>query len=219
MTVLKEKIKLFLIDDHHLIRDGLKSILKSTKNYEFIVDEAECGKDALKKIKQKDYDIIITDYQLQDMNGKELVESILLYKSESKILVLSNHSNTDYVTSIIDAGAKGYILKDIEPFELIHAIKTILSNKIYYSSSIAVALLDTEKNSQDKKTLKYHDLTKREIQILRLIAQEKTNTEIADILFIAKRTVETHRHNLINKLDVKNSIGLIKLAYEMKLIE
>jgi DNA-binding NarL/FixJ family response regulator len=218
MDILNEKIRLLLIDDHHIIRDGLKAILKSTKNYDFIVDESDTGKDALKKIKQKEYDIIITDYQLHDMNGKELVESILLYRNESKILVLSNHSNTDYVTNIIEAGAKGYILKDIEPFELIHAIKNVLNNKIYYSSSIAVALLANEKESQSNKTLKYHDLTKREIQILRLIAQEKTNTEIADILFIAKRTVETHRHNLINKLDVKNSIGLIKLAYEMKLI-
>jgi DNA-binding NarL/FixJ family response regulator len=218
MNTEREKLNLLIIDDYHLIRDGLKSMLQTNTSFEFIFDESESGKDALNKIKHKNYDLILMDFQLPDMNGKELTESILLYKPEMKILALSNFTEADYITSMIEAGAKGYILKNIEPYELIHAIKTTLNNKIYYSNSVALTLIENERASQKQKNGKHHNLTKREIEILRLIAQEMTNDEIARTLSIGKRTVDSHRQNLINKLNVKNSVGLIKIAYELKLI-
>jgi DNA-binding NarL/FixJ family response regulator len=218
MNTEREKLNLLIIDDYHLIRDGLKSMLQTNASFEFIFDESESGKDALNKIKHKNYDLILMDFQLPDMNGKELTESILLYKPDMKILALSNFTEADYITSMIEAGAKGYILKNIEPYELIHAIKTTLNNKIYYSNSVALTLIENERASQKQKNGKHHNLTRREIEILRLIAQELTNDEIAKTLSIGKRTVDSHRQNLINKLNVKNSVGLIKIAYELKLI-
>jgi DNA-binding NarL/FixJ family response regulator len=212
-------IRLLIIEDYHMIREGIRMMLESKENFlRFEVDEAENGEIAIGKILKKDFDIILIDYQLPGMNGKETLKEIRLYKKEIKVLALSNYDEFSYIKSMMDEGANGYILKNIEPAELIRAIETVLSGKEYYSNEVLVKLLDAAKNSDKNINVHKSGLSKRELEVLELIAHEKTNDEIAGILFISKRTVDTHRQNLLKKLQVKNTAGLIKAAYDFKLL-
>jgi DNA-binding NarL/FixJ family response regulator len=212
-------IRLLIIEDYHMVREGIRMMLESKENFlRFEVDEAENGQIAIGKILKKEFDIVLIDYQLPGMNGKETLKEIRLYKKDLKVLALSNYDEYSYIKSMMDEGANGYILKNIEPAELIRAIETVLSGKEYYSNEVLVKLLDAAKNSDKNISQHKSGLSKRELEVLELIAHEKTNDEIAGILFIAKRTVDTHRQNLLKKLQVKNTAGLIKAAYDFKLL-
>ncbi len=212
-----QKVRLLIVDDHQMVRDGIRVMLESqTKTYKFIITEAENGEDAIQNILKNDYDIILIDYQLPKMTGMETVERILLYKPTTKILALSNYDELTYINNMLKAGANGYILKNVEPLELIAAIKTILHDKVFYSNEVAIKLIESKKRIVSN--IEKYALTKRELQILKLITQEKTNDEISTLLCIAKRTVDSHRQNLLNKLHVKNTVGLTKIAIESKLI-
>ena len=210
-------VRLLIIDDHQMVRDGIRVMLESqSKTYSFVITEAENGEDAIKYILKYDYDIILIDYQLPKMSGMETVERILLYKPNTKILALSNYDELTYINNMLKAGVSGYILKNVEPVELIAAIKTILNNKVYYSNEVAVKLIEGKKKTFSN--IDKYSLTKRELEILKLITAEKTNDEISTLLFIAKRTVDSHRQNLLNKLGVKNTVGLTKIAIELKIV-
>jgi DNA-binding NarL/FixJ family response regulator len=210
-------IKLLIVDDHQMVRDGIRVMLESQKKiYSFLITEAETGEAAIKYVLNNSYDIVLIDYQLPKMTGMETVERILLYKPNTKILALSNYDELSYINNMLKAGVAGYILKNVEPSELIAAIKTILDNKAFYSNEVAVKLIESKKNivsSIDK-----YGLTKRELEILKCITQEKSNDEISEMLNISKRTVDSHRQNLLNKLHVKNTAGLTKIAIELRLV-
>lgn len=212
-------IRLLIIDDHQMVRDGIKVMLESREDFlRFEIDEAENGEVAVQKILKKNFDIILIDYQLPGMSGTETLQKIRLYKKDIKVLALSNYDEYSYIKSMVNEGANGYILKNIDPLQLIHAIQSVLAGTPYYSNEVAIKLIDSAKNS-DKSLNKYRSgLTKRELEILKMIALEMTNDEIAKQLYISKRTVDTHRQNLINKLNVKNTAGLIKAAYALELI-
>jgi DNA-binding NarL/FixJ family response regulator len=213
----KHIVKLLIVDDHQMVRDGIRVMLESQNNIlSFIITEAENGEDAIKYVLKNKYDIVLIDYQLPKMSGMETVEKILLYKPATKILALSNYDELTYINNMLKAGVSGYILKNIEPVELISAIKTILDDRIFYSNEVAVKLIESKKRTN--AGIDRYSLTKRELEILKLIAQEKTNDEMSSLLFIAKRTVDSHRQNLLRKLGVKNTAGLIKSAIEMKII-
>jgi DNA-binding NarL/FixJ family response regulator len=212
-------IHLLIVDDHQMVRDGIRVMLESQNNtYSFVITEAENGEDAVKKILHHHYDIILIDYQLPKMSGLQTIEKILLYQPEAKILALSNYDEVTYVTNMLNAGARGYILKNIEPAQLLTAVKTVLDNKIFYSNEIAVKLIENEKSKAKPNTRNKFGLTERELLILKMIAQELSNEEIAKSLNIAKRTVDAHRQNLLNKLNAKNTVGLVKAAYLLKLV-
>ena len=212
-------IHLLIVDDHQMVRDGIKVMLSApNKYYQFRIDESETGEEAIKKIIYKDFDVVILDYHLPGMNGAIVTEDILRYKPGVKILALSNYDELVYVEKMINAGAKGYILKNIEPAQLLNAIRTILSDQIFYSNEIAVKLIDAAKMDPSKIIKEKHSLTKRETEILKLIAMELTNEKIAEKLSLSKRTIDTHRQNLLLKLDARNTAGLIRLAYKMNLI-
>jgi DNA-binding NarL/FixJ family response regulator len=212
-----ETIRLLIVDDHQLIRDGIRVMLESQdKTYSFVITEAENGEDAVKKILQKNYDIVLIDYQLPKMSGPETVKQIMLYKPNTKILALSNYDEVTYINNMIKAGAKGYILKNVEPAELLIAIKTILNNKKYYSNEVALKLIENENKEPND-----HDnfgLTKKELAILKMITQEMNNDDIAKTLHVAKSTVDSHRQHILHKLNVKNTAGMVKAAYLLKLI-
>ena len=135
-----------------------------------------------------------------------------------KVLALSNYDELSYVKSMINEGANGYILKNIEPSQLVHAIQSVLGGSSYYSNEVALKLIDSAKNTDSIIPPNKSRLTKRELEVLKMIALEMTNDEIAKGLFISKRTVDTHRQNLLNKLHVKNTAGLIKAAYAFNLV-
>ncbi len=213
----KQIVRLLIVDDHKMVRDGIRVMLESQKKiYSFLITEAETGEAAIKYVLNNSYDIVLIDYQLPKMTGMETVERILLYKPNTKILALSNYDELSYINNMLKAGVAGYILKNVEPSELIAAIKTILDNKAFYSNEVAVKLIESKKNMVS--SIDKYGLTKRELEILKCITQEKSNDEISEMLNISKRTVDSHRQNLLSKLHVKNTVGLTKIAIELKLI-
>jgi DNA-binding NarL/FixJ family response regulator len=212
-------LRLLIVDDHKMVRDGLRVMLSTfKKQMQFTVEEAENGEQALRKISQADFDVVLMDYHMPGISGAETIQRMLRFKKDIKILVVSNYDELPYIQNMLDAGAKGYILKNIEPFQLLTALKTVLENKIYYSSEVALKLLEITDKGKPNTNRTDHELTRREMEILKLIALELTNEEIAEKLNISKRTVEAHRQNLLYKLHAKNTVGLIKAAYKLKLI-
>jgi DNA-binding NarL/FixJ family response regulator len=212
-------ISLLIVDDHQMVRDGIRVMLESQQGYwGFDITEADSGEDAIHKVLRGKFDVIIVDYQMPGISGAETVKNIMMYRPESKVLALSNYDELSYISNMLTAGAKGYVLKNIEPSQLLLAIQAIMDNRPYYSNEVAIKLLDADRNNVRTGTPESYGLTKRELEILRRIALELTNDEIAADLQIAKRTVDSHRQNLLNKLHVKNTVGLIKAAYEFKLI-
>jgi DNA-binding NarL/FixJ family response regulator len=215
-----EVLNILIVDDHKMIRDGISVMLTSLKkDYQFNVTEAESGEEAIKIISRKDFDVVIIDYRLPGINGAQTVEYIMRYKPETKFLALSNYDELPYIESMISAGASGYILKNIEPYQLLNAIKTVMNNKSYYSNEVAIKLIEGSKKTVLKSAVNNNKLTKREIEVLKLIAMEYTNEEIAKQLSVGKRTIDTHRQNLLLKLQAKNTVGLTKAAYALNLVE
>ena len=212
-------ISLLIVDDHQMVRDGIRVMLESKENFlRFEIDEAENGEIAIRKILKKDFDIVLIDYQLPGMSGTETLQKIRLYKKDIKVLALSNYDEISQIKSMLNEGVNGYILKNIEPSQLIQAIQSVLAGIPYYSNEVAIKLIESAKSSDKTVLLEKSGLTKRELEILKMIALEMTNDKIAKSLFISKRTVDTHRQNLLNKLNVKNTAGLIKAAYEFNLL-
>jgi DNA-binding NarL/FixJ family response regulator len=216
---IKEVVNVLIIDDHKMVRDGLKIMLTSLRNFiQFKVQEAESGEEAIIKINQNSFDIVILDYQMPGISGLETIYRILRINPQMKILALSNYDEVPCIQSMMDAGAKGYVLKNIEPTEMLNAIKAVLSNKTYYSNDVAVKLIDSAENKNSKKIPAEEILSRRETEVLQMISMEMTNDEIAQKLFVSKRTIDTHRQNMLNKLHVKNTVGLIKAAYRLHLV-
>lgn len=212
-------IRLLIIDDHQMVRDGIRVMLESRSDIiHFEIDEAENGETGVQKVLKKNFDIVLVDYQLPGMSGTDTLKKIRLYKNDIKVLALSNYDELSYVNSMVNEGVNGYILKNIEPSQLVHAIESVLSGSAYFSNEVALKLIDSARNSDKPFLASRSRLTKRELEVLKLIALEMTNDQIAKGLYISKRTVDTHRQNLLNKLHVKNTAGLIKAAYAFNLL-
>ncbi len=215
------KISILIVDDHHIIRDGIRTMLQSHKNkYVFNIEESSSGEGAIEKIKKHNYDIVLMDYQLVNLNGSETTKALVKLKPEIKILALSNYDESLYIDNIMNAGAKGYILKSIDVDELIKAITTILNGQNYYSNEIAVKLISHSKDFlKVKKNLLKNKIGERELEILKLIAESYTNKQIAQKIFLSKRTVDNYRYRLLKKMSVNNTISLLKKAKMLKLID
>ncbi|MGP8217599.1 MAG: response regulator [Bacteroidia bacterium] len=217
-------LKILLIDDYEMIRDGIRSMLESQeKKYKFTIYEAEDGDEGVSKAIDLSPHIIILDYELPKMSGAETAGTILANNPKAKILALSNYNEYMYIDKMIKAGVKGFILKNIGPEELLKAINTILNGNIYYSSDVALKLMNFDNNSyRNKKISKEYNhkleklLSHRELDVLKYIAEEYTSEEIGRKLHISKRTVDTHRQNIMKKLEVKSIAGVMK--YTMPLI-
>ncbi|MGC4102354.1 response regulator [Ferruginibacter sp.] len=212
-------LSLLIIDDHKMVRQGFKMMLQSLKKLlSFRITEAESGEEGLKKSNRYDYDLIIIDYQLPGISGVETIYRILRHKPLTKILVLSHYDELPCIQAMMDAGAKGYVLKSIEPAEIYNAIRSVLDNKPYFSNLAALKLINSSKENSIIQLQEPSQLTPRQLEILKMIAMEMTNGEIAETLSITKRTVDTHRQNLLSKLHAKNTAGLVKAAYQLKIL-
>lgn len=215
-------VNVLIADDHKMIRDGLRLMLSlQNRAYNFFITEANDGGEAVALCLKKNFDIILMDYQMPVFNGDDAARRILMYKPSAKIIILSSYEDTGFVQSSIRSGARGYILKNIETSELVEAITTVLDGGTYFSSAVKekTEYREEEYTEADvKATCKQFGISDREAQILRYVASEYTNDEIAKVLKISKRTVDTHRHNLMFKLKAKNTAGLVKFAYANKLL-
>jgi DNA-binding NarL/FixJ family response regulator len=218
-------IRILIVDDHPMVREGIRFMLEAQeRKYKFQVQEAPDGEEGVEKAKNGQYDVIIMDYQLPAMNGVEATRAILAHNPNLKILALSNYDEYMYIDNMMRSGAKGFVLKNIGPDEMIAAIEALMAGKNYYSNDVAVKLISFEEDGvpmarmvKQKQSLA-EVLSSRELEVLKLIATEHTNEEISNRLFLSKRTIDTHRQNLMRKLGVKNTAGLVKYAVELNIL-
>jgi two-component system, NarL family, nitrate/nitrite response regulator NarL len=206
-------IKVLLVDDHHIILDGLTSLLETDPQFN-IIASLQSGEEVLEFLKRDQPDILLTDYSLPGMTGLELFKKVKLIFPKIKVVILSMHDESSLVRNILKEGVNGYLLKSIQQFELRNALKQIAMGYPYVSPEITRIMM-TELNQPEQKG---DLLTEREREILRLIAKEFSNKQMAEKLFISERTVETHRKNIFRKTNTNTLVGLIKFAFEHNLV-
>ncbi len=204
-----KKYSILLVDDHRIFLEGIKNLIQQPFE---VKDTASSGNEALKLIKASEYDVLITDYEMPGINGLELVKAAKAVQPEIKIIVLSMHDDPSVTKELLRAGALGYLLKNNTFKNLTEALHKVIEGKRFLSDEIAEILINAPEE-EDKGVL-----TTREIEILKLVAKEFNSRQIAEILFISERTVETHRKNILKKTGAQNLVGLIKYAYANNLI-
>lgn len=206
------KMKIFLTDDHAILLGGLVKILSTESDLE-VVGTAGTVRETLDAFTQKSIDLLITDYNLPDDDGLTLVRRIKQKYDDIKIIVLSMHDEAHLIKEILKEGVDGYILKKDSHEELVSAVRAVKNGKVYLSSDVNTMLMKGLNGVEEQRLL-----TDREREILKLIAKEYTNKQMAEELFISERTVETHRKNIFRKTGTNNLVGLIKFAYANNLI-
>lgn len=205
-------ITVILVDDHVIMRDGLKGLLDKEGDI-LVAGEANNGRDAVKIALDINPDIVIMDIAMQDMNGIEATRQIKHANPHINVLALSMHSERQIVVGIFRAGASGYLLKDSTSNELVEAIRTVYKGKKYLSQKISdIVLQEISDIKKDSTEIGVDILTNRECEILQLISEGKSTKQIAEILFISPKTVESHRANIMEKLNIHNVPELTKYA-------
>jgi DNA-binding NarL/FixJ family response regulator len=205
-------IKVIIADDHKVFREGLRSLLEKERNID-IVAEASDGREAVRMSHELSPDLIIMDIGMPDLNGIEATRQIISYDPDVKVLALSMHLNIQYVISVLRAGASGYLLKDCAFEELVQAIQSVLRKKKYLSPEITDMMVSEFLNEFPKEDSPvFSVLTERQREVLQLIAEGKTTKEIASLLNVSLKTIETHRQHIMNKLNIRSIAQLTKFA-------
>ena len=208
-----EKIRVVLADDHPMIRAGFKSLLDKNERFE-IVGEAENGRELIEVAERVKPDIILTDINMPVLNGLVAMEMLIEKHPEFRFIILSMHEEREYIVNALKVGARGYLLKNIERAELENAIITVYEGGKYFSPIVTTVLAESISKPEPLDL----DVTPREKEVLELIAEGYTNPQIAEKLLVSPFTVDSHRKNLIAKLNVKNTASLVRLAVERNLI-
>lgn len=211
-------INVLIADDHMVFRDGIISILEDTIDLK-ISAQACNGEEVLGILEETIPDVILMDISMGENSGIETTKMVKAKYPSIKVLILSMHSESAYIVKSLEAGANGYLLKDAGSIEMIKAIRAVHKGETYYSQQVSAILVQHITHGSQAKAKKTGiPLTPREIEILQLITEEFSNPEIAEKLFISVRTVDTHRRNLLEKLAVKNTAGLVKYAIKNGLV-
>lgn len=229
---MEDKIRIVLVDDHAIVRDGIKYLLEEDDSLT-IIGEGSNGLEAIQLVETLKPDLLIIDVRMPEMNGIEALKLINSKPTNTKSIVLSMHDSEEYILESIDANAMGYLLKDASKAEVLKAIHTVYNGEKYFSGDISniivnnllkkssttssTTTIQTQTSSEEASSNTYN-LTKKEIEILQLVLLGKTNKEISEELNKSKRTIETHRFNLMKKMDVKNLIELSSKAKEQGFI-
>lgn len=214
--------KILIVDDHQLVLDGLSSIIKELDNFE-IVAKAQNGKEAIEYFRAIEPDIILMDIDMPIMNGMEAMRRIKSENADQRIIILTMHNESSLIKKVMEIGADGYVLKNADRTEFYNALCAVSEGKSYFSSDVTHSLLNPGKSvaqsfEVNPDTIQLSKLTEREVDVLKLIAEGFSNKEIGEKLFISHRTVDTHRTNLMKKLDAHNIAGLIKFAIKNGLL-
>jgi DNA-binding NarL/FixJ family response regulator len=215
-----EKIKIILVDDHTIVRDGIKALI-TTDEME-VINEASNAAAFFGLLKIEVPDIVVLDISLPDISGIEITRRLTKDYPQIKVVILSMHLNEDFIFNAVQAGAMAYVPKNTNRKELVEALQKVAAGEEYFSEPVSNIILKSyikkakkeEKNKAAEKTL-----SKREMEILILFAEGKSNKEIADILFISSRTVESHKNHIMQKLELKSTVELIKFAIRNNIIE
>lgn len=211
------KIHLAIIDDHAVVIDGLKTMLDTYEHLQ-VVYTTQSGAQLLEYLRSASIDVLLMDIQMPEINGIDLCKQILRQFSNIRVIAFSSFDDSNYVKQIIRNGAKGYLLKNSDKQTIVQAIETVMNGEEYMDETIKRIIVQ-ESISGQRRSIYEVPLTKREKEILKLIAEGFSSQQIADKLFISLRTVETHRLNINQKLDVKNTAGLVNEAIKRGLID
>ena len=218
------KINIFIVDDHQIFLDGISSLLEEEEQIQ-ILGTAHNGKVAIDKIAalSSELNVVLMDINMPEMDGIEATKQLKSLYPNIKILMLTMHSEPRFIKECIEIGAKGYVLKNISKDDLLKAIDHVNDNKAFLDSAAQEQLINAVTSSDDDFDSKAYDqltaqITTRELEILQHIALGLTSQDIANKLFISKNTVETHRKNMLSKLNVNNTAALLKIAYKKGLV-
>ena len=218
-------IRILIIDDQPIVRNGIKTMLEKGDfaDINFSITEANTSAEAKYMLRADDYDLIIIDYELSEIDGATLCRQILSDYPQLRVLTLSSANSAENAQEMLKAGARGYVLKTIDAKSLVHAIATIAKGGLFFTEHLANALI--EKCILGKNLInigKEHPgvakLSKREKEIVGMICDQLTNDQIAKELFLSKRTIDNHRQNILNKLGMVNTAGLVRFAVEHGLV-
>ena len=213
------KIRVLIADDHTLVRDGIRALLALVADIE-VVGEATNGKEALQKVEQLDPDIVLMDLAMPIMGGLEATRRIRKQFPRTKVLALTQYDDSDYVIPVVEAGARGFVTKMAAFSELALAIQAVYRGDSYLSPSAAAALVEEYQQKTDTEGERdpYQQLTDREREVLKLVAEGHTAREIADLLVVSPKTVEWYKSSLMNKLNIHNKTDLIRFAIRKAII-
>lgn len=216
-----EKIKVILVDDHQVVRDGLKISMLDVEQID-VVGEASSGERLLTLLETQEVDVVILDISLPEKSGIEIAEILKNKYPDIKVIIFTAHTTEEFIFESIRSGAKGFLTKESSKPEIVNSIIEVYEGKNFLSGTISNTLLidyiEKEKDSPGRASQKIESLTQRELEILKLIVEGNSNKDIADKLFISVRTVETHRTNIMHKLEMNSIIDLVKFAIKKKLI-
>lgn len=210
-------VNVMLADDHSLVREGLKSLLELEGDIK-VIEEAVDGADCLSKLETVSPDVLLLDINMPVMNGLDVLKKLKDNRSNVKVLVLTVHNEIEYLMKAVDIGIDGYVLKDSESSELKKAIFTIAEGETYIQPSL-IPQLNSKRIEKDKDGAKIDNLTRRELEVLKLLAVGKYNKEIAEELDISERTVKNHVSNIFKKIDVTDRTQAAVFAIRNNLIE
>jgi DNA-binding NarL/FixJ family response regulator len=213
---MEKIVKVFIVDDHEIFRNGLKMVFSKNQEME-IVGEADSGEQFLSLLENLNVDVVLMDIKMGGINGIETTKRALQKRPELKILVLSTFGEEEFLEQILQAGAKGFSLKNVVKETLFSAIRLINEGQNYFSPELLPYF--TKRYMNDNNDTKSAVLTQRELEVLNLISKGFSNEEIAERLFISKRTVDTHKNNLISKTGSKNIVSLLIYAIKHNLVD
>lgn len=207
------KLRVVLGDDHTIVRQGIRKILEERPDWE-VVAEAGDGRDAVKKVLEHEPDVAILDIGMPLLNGIEAARQIVKRAPAVRVLILSMHSDEAYITQALQAGARGYLLKDSADVDLIRGVTDVAAGKSFFSPAVAKVMLDDYVRHLANKGIvdRYDALSEREREIFQLVAEGHSNKAVADMLSISPATVETHRAHILQKLDLHNTAEVVLYA-------
>jgi len=212
------KIRVLIVDDHAILREGLRALLSYYDDIE-IVGEAQDGNEAIAKVGELSPDVVLMDIAMPGMNGLEATRHIQTQYPQTRVLVLTQHEDRQYVVPLLQAGASGFMTKRALGAELINALRVVARGETYLQPSAASALVEEIRHPNGDGETSPESITPRELEILRHIVDGETNSKIADALSISIKTVEWHRANLMSKLDAHTAADLVRYAMEHGLTE
>lgn len=211
------RIRVLLADDHTLVRAGIRALAEGIEGIE-VVGEADNGRDAVAFAKANEPDLVIMDISMKELNGIDAAAQIVADNPRVRVLILSMHTTDDFVRRALRSGARGYLVKDSAPLELRMAVEAVMRNEVYLSSRVSKAVVSGMVDGRGAGASEVDALTPRQREILQLIAEGKSTKEIAFVLGVSVKTVETHRAGLMERLGIRDVAGLVVFAVRNNLI-